>query len=407
MASIQDRWWKTVRLADKTQKRVKTARYGKGDRYRVRYTTPDGRGQSKSFPDRQKKAAEDFLINIEADKRRGEFVNPKAGKTPFEEIAESWMRTRQLDPSTREVTERRVRNHLIAHFRGRGIADIKPSEIRSWDTGLSRTLAPGTRLLCFTNLSSIFTAAVDDGMIGKNPCSAKSVTAPRPIRRKVVPWKAEVVSAIRSGLPERYRPMVDVGGGCGTRQGEIFGVSPDDFDFANGWLNVERQIKLVRGRLVFGLPKNDKSRTTLLPAPVGQCIQAHMERFPPQLVTLPWEDPFSEHRVTVSLVFTTSRRNALNRSNFQTQYWKPALRDAGLECGRDNGMHALRHLFASVLLDAGENIRAIAEWLGHEDPAFTLRTYTHLMHSNQARALGALNDLVNALHGPPMAPRSS
>ena len=39
-------------------------------------------------------------------------------------------------------------------------------------------------------------------------------------------------------------------------------------------------------------------------------------------------------------------------------------------------MHALRHFYASVLLDAGESVRALAEYLGRADPAFTLRVYT-------------------------------
>ena len=46
----------------------------------------------------------------------------------------------------------------------------------------------------------------------------------------------------------------------------------------------------------------------------------------------------------------------------------------GIEQSRDNGMHALRHWYASVLLDAGESIRAVSEYLGHSDPGFTLRT---------------------------------
>lgn len=37
----------------------------------------------------------------------------------------------------------------------------------------------------------------------------------------------------------------------------------------------------------------------------------------------------------------------------------------------ENGMHGLRHFFASALLDQGESIKAVAEWLGHTDPAFT------------------------------------
>jgi integrase len=43
------------------------------------------------------------------------------------------------------------------------------------------------------------------------------------------------------------------------------------------------------------------------------------------------------------------------------------------------GFHTFRHTCASMLLESGKNVRQIAAWLGHEDPAFTLRTYTHLM----------------------------
>jgi integrase len=48
-------------------------------------------------------------------------------------------------------------------------------------------------------------------------------------------------------------------------------------------------------------------------------------------------------------------------------------------------MHALRHFYASVLLDAGECIKAVAEYLGHSDPGFALRTYTHLLPSSEQR----------------------
>jgi integrase len=44
-------------------------------------------------------------------------------------------------------------------------------------------------------------------------------------------------------------------------------------------------------------------------------------------------------------------------------------------------MHALRRFYASVLIDAGESVKAVAEYLGHADPGFTLRVYAHLFPS--------------------------
>ena len=56
-------------------------------------------------------------------------------------------------------------------------------------------------------------------------------------------------------------------------------------------------------------------------------------------------------------------------------------------------MHALRHYYASVLLDAGENVKALAEYLGHSDPGFKLRTYTHLMPNSKDRARRAIDSV--------------
>ena len=63
---------------------------------------------------------------------------------------------------------------------------------------------------------------------------------------------------------------------------------------------------------------------------------------------------------------------------------------ANVEATRANGMHSLRHWYASVQLEHGTSIRALAEYLGHADPGFTLRTYTHLMPSSEDRARQAM-----------------
>ena len=54
-------------------------------------------------------------------------------------------------------------------------------------------------------------------------------------------------------------------------------------------------------------------------------------------------------------------------------------------------MHALRHFYASILIDAGESVRAVADYLGHADPGFTLRVYAHLFPASEDRARSALD----------------
>ena len=59
---------------------------------------------------------------------------------------------------------------------------------------------------------------------------------------------------------------------------------------------------------------------------------------------------------------------------------------------RENGFHALRHFYVSTLLDMpGRRSLRLATYLGHSDPGFTLRTYTHLMPSSEERTRRAVD----------------
>lgn len=119
-------------------------------------------------------------------------------------------------------------------------------------------------------------------------------------------------------------------------------------------------------------------------------LAGHLTEFPAAEVTLPWKT-VDGPPVTASLILRSPEGLTLNRNRFNDRQWRPALRAAGVVTGRDNGMHALRHFYASVLLDAGESIKALSEYLGHHDPGFTLRTYTHLMPSSETRTRAAVD----------------
>lgn len=56
-------------------------------------------------------------------------------------------------------------------------------------------------------------------------------------------------------------------------------------------------------------------------------------------------------------------------------------------------IHEFRHSHASVLCNAGINIKEIARRLGHADVEITLKTYAHLYPTEEERAIAVLNEI--------------
>jgi integrase len=228
---------------------------------------------------------------------------------------------------------------------------------------------------------------VDDGVVARNPFDAGSVRRPRVQATKAVPWDLTRVRLVSEHLPARYQAMVWLGAGCGHRQGELFGVAVDDVDFLGRVVHVRRQVRIIDGVLVFSLPKGGKQRSVPLPDSVGLRLSAHIAEHGTTSVTLPWRVPGGAPH-TEALLFADGgalKRNDLNR------VWRSARAGAGIAPTRDNGMHVLRHTAASAWLAAGVDVRTVAEFLGHSDPGFTLRVYTHLMPNAADRARKAMD----------------
>jgi integrase len=397
---IQDRWYKTEKATDGTTRRVKADRYGKGMRYRARYVGPDGTEKSQSFPDKQRRLAEQWLAQTEADMSRGQYIDPKAARVTFQQYAEEWVASQGADPNTQASMESQLRLHAFPYLGARPLGSFQPAHIRAWVQQLAENKVVGSYArTIYSNVRAALSAAVDDGHLPRNPCAARSVRPPTVDPKRVVPWLPERVFAVRAAMPDRYQAMVDLGGGCGLRQGEILGVAVDALDFDSDTLHVVQQLKLSRSKPVFAPPKGGKLRDVPLPGPVADALRDHMKRFPPVEITLPWKTA-NGPKVTRHLIFAAPQGGHVWRTTLNDDAWKPALAAAGVipkpkrgqgyAAAREHGMHALRHFYASVLLDAGESIKALAEYLGHSDPGLTLRVYAHLMPTSQERTRKAV-----------------
>jgi integrase len=166
------------------------------------------------------------------------------------------------------------------------------------------------------------------------------------------------VHAVRAGLAERFSVVVPLGSGLGFRQGEILGFSPDDIDRDTMVVRVQRQIKTVKGVKMFAPPKGGKTRTVPISPAVLAELDDHDDRFPATAVTLPWRSPDGDP-VTVRLLATGEDGRLYSGDLFTKVVWQGAFRKAGItHRGRADGMHALRHFYASTLLSRAVSIQS-------------------------------------------------
>lgn len=399
---IEDRWVKKTK-DPVTGRRERTARYGKGKRYKV--------AGIPGVRDRSFDALEDakaWLRRTATDEERGEFVDPRDGSiTLTDYIASHWAPGRGGAPKTRDGQERRTRLHIIPHLGQLPLRNIAATDLRAFITTLGSTVSSiDYQRGILAELSSILEAAVDDKRLVRNPMRAKSVRWPKSPRERRDAWSMDTALRVRDAINSRNRIAVVVGLGCGLRQGEVFGLSPEDIDYERGILHVRRQVQAIHGRLYFALPKGKKVRAVDMPRAVAEELRRHIEACPPVVVELPWGKPDGE-RKKVSLLLTTRFGNAVAVNTWNTYTWKPALAKAGVIPPRaagakswqwaaapKDGFHVLRHTYASIMLEAGESVVTLARWLGHSSPAITLGYYAHFMPEAGSKGRGTLDGLL-------------
>jgi integrase len=96
----------------------------------------------------------------------------------------------------------------------------------------------------------------------------------------------------------------------------------------------------------------------------------------------------------LDLVFPNEAGEPINYSNMVQRHFLPALQGAELPRVR---FHDLRHSYASLVINQGENIKYIQTQLGHSSPTVTLNVYAHLMKpTNQEAACRLENSVYGA-----------
>ena len=312
MAHVEDRWEKVV-----AGQRVRTSRYGAGNRWRARYIDADGRERSQTFS--RKGDAERFLVATEADLLRGSYVDPQRAKLTLVAYADRWLASQPLRPSSRRTYEIYLRTRILPALGTRGLGSITPTDVRGLIRSAQQDLAPITVHHIHGLLATIMRAAMEDGYLSRSPCAR---TAPgKGPKARVVPMTTAQVQAVLEALPQRYRIAALLGAGCGLRIGEVLGLRIRSLDFVMDELAVVEQLQLLPGAPPYLAPPKTASSIRVVPMPrvVSAALAEHLEREPGS---------------PADLVLRSSTGGPIWPNSFYDSIWRPAALRAGLTKAR-------------------------------------------------------------------------
>jgi len=262
-------------------------------------------------------------------------------------------------PATTRSYEQAVRRYIEpSDLGGMRITEVQRSDVQALaDELLAAGLDPATISNVLNPLQTFFRRAEDRGLLAHNPALRIDLPvggASRP-RRIASPGEA---TALIAALPERDRPLWATAFYAGLRRGELQALRWSDVDLGASLIRVERSWDQYEG------PIQPKSASSCRTVPLLALLRDHLD----------------EHKLRIEhhrdqLVFGRTGAHpfaAMTISKRSRKAWEAV----GLE---PITLHDCRHTFASLLIDAGANPKAVQTFMGHSKIQTTFDIYGHLM----------------------------
>lgn len=403
-AWITDLWVKDARasMPDGTQVRIaptsaelrnlrtlpdhfRSARYGKGKRWRVGWYEPGGAERGRLFI--TKTEAEEYLAELEDNLRASRYAPPELAEQPFRQLAETWLKSkRRTKENTIGGYEGDLSVHILPKWADTPINTITRPQVEAWVgelmagtapreyTGRAvnrkiQPLAPRTiRLIVKKTFGSALRYAHDEGWIPRDPLKRLELPRPTPSEALSVLSYEEtdrLAAAVKKVTGEqRDRALIYLLAYGGPRINEALAFQVQDIRRDAGRADVLRTwTRDKNGRRKLGPPKTWEKRAL----PLHDFVLDELA-------------PLMKDRAPTDWLFRPDRGDsALDHKNWYNRVWRPALKIARLDDPEYAlTIHKLRHTAASSAIAAGADVVVVQTMLGHRNPTETLNTYAHL-----------------------------
>lgn len=388
-----------MRKAKKNAQGAGSIRKRADGRWEARFTAGldpvSGKQVQKSVYGRTQKEVREKLTQITTELDNGTYMEPS--KDTLSEWLDTWLETYvkySVKPYTMDAYQRSCNNYIKPALGSVKLAALNAPQIQRFYNGLltEKKLSPKT----VRNIHGVFHKALGQavklGMIRSNPTVLCDL--PKVRRKEIHPMEqGEIAAFLKAIEGSKYELLYRVTLFTGMRQGEVLGLTWDCVDFAHDAIYVNKQLqktKKVGGQYVLAPTKNSRSRIitvapsvmTLLKKQKSQQAQMRL------LAGQDWKNPWD-------LVFTNDLGG--NLSHFTVyKTFKEIVRSIGLEQER---FHDLRHSYAVVSIESGDDIKTVQANLGHATASFTLDVYGHVSQKMRRQSAERMEQFIRKLSG--------
>lgn len=369
-------------------------------RVTVGFDPGTGKQVQKSFTGKTQKEVREKMQAAAVAVNTGDYFEPS--KMTLARWIEIWLQEYSGDKkySTVKHYKAQCKTHITPSLGAVRLSELTAPQIQAFYNKMQRDgLAPKSVRNIHGILTKCLSTAVRVGYLRVNP--AASVTLPKVVRKEIHPLTdRQVQDFLKAADDDEYGILLKVILFTGLRESEAIGLTWDCIDFKMGTLKICKQLQkrpLKDGGFTFTPLKNNKTRI-LKPAPFvmkllerRKCEQAEQRLMAGDL----WEGWNSAEERKTALVFTSVIGKNLHPQTVYNHYKKLATK-IGIPESR---VHDLRHTFAVLSLQNGDDVKTVQSNLGHATAAFTLDVYGHVSEKMKNDSAARMEAYIEGISG--------
>lgn len=365
----------------------------------IRYRVPDPAGgssqQKRERGFRTRKDATAALRKRLSEIDSGGFVAPVG--TTFGDYTSGWLERQslRLRPSTLRIYRTHLQNHILPTLGAVPVQRIDSARLDTLYAALRRDgrydghpLSPASVRLTHSIVSGILSDAHRRGVIVSNPATNATPPGRTPRRGDLLSgWNRETLRLLLDGTrDDEHGVLWRVAAMTGARRGELLALTWDRVDLDGGRLTIDRTLLDAKGGTpAFGPTKSGNgTRVIDLDEETAEALRRHRtaQARARLLLGAAWLDH--------GLVFGRPDGGA-QQGDRVSKSWRSATDRLHLP---PITFHSVRHLHATLMLEAGVPVHVVSRRLGHGSPGFTMSVYAHALPQQDRAAVETLAALV-------------